>query len=141
MEKCANPIPMSDAIGFDNDGTPHLVGQRCSHCGKVMPGRRLACANCFRADGLESADLGTDGMIFAWTIVHRSFPGVPVPIISAAVRLSSGAHVLGNVEGLSPDPKAVADCPGVQVDFATLDAPDGSKLIRYFFKPLTGDAA
>lgn len=133
------PVPMSDAIAFREDGTPYLAGLRCLNCGEVIPGRRMACLACLEAEGLELADLGSSGTIFAWTIVYRSYPGVPVPLVSAVVRLASGAHVRGNVEGLVPEAEAVAKCPRVILAFATLEAPDGTELIRYFFKPLAGE--
>ncbi|MGE4302659.1 MAG: Zn-ribbon domain-containing OB-fold protein [Novosphingobium sp.] len=134
-----HPVAMSDAIGFHEDGSPFLTGLACSKCGEVTPGHHMACPACFEATGLQPVDLGRHGTIFAWTIVYRSHPGVSVPLISAAIKLDSGAHVLGNIEGLAADPEAVAACLGVTVDFATLKAPDGTDLIRYLFKPQPGD--
>lgn len=135
-ETLARPVPMSGAIAFAEDGSPYLAGQQCTTCGEVMPGHRIACARCFSSGTLQPCALGSVGMIFAWTIVHRSFPGVPVPLVSATVRLESGAHLRGNVEGLAPDPDAVAACGPVAVHFDTIAAPDGTPVIRYLFRPV-----
>jgi uncharacterized OB-fold protein len=135
-----NPVPMAEIIGFAPDGAPYLHGLRCSSCGVVSPGRRLACPSCLATSGLEPAKLGNRGTIFAFTIVHRSFPGVPVPLISAVVRLDSGAHVRGNIEGLAPQPDAVLACAKVEVEFDTITADDGTPLIRYVFRPADGAA-
>ncbi len=135
------PVPMSDAIGLDEAGQPYLAGQRCTSCAEVLPGRQLACPKCFATGTLEPVKLGMRGTIFAWTIVTRSFPGVKVPLISAVVALEGGAYLKGNIEGLEPDPEAVANCPGVSVAFDSVTAPDGTELIRYVFHPLKEPAA
>jgi len=129
------PVPMSDAIALDEAGQPYLSGQRCTSCGEVLPGRHLACPRCFATGTLEPVRLGMRGTVFAWTIVMRSFPGVKVPLISAVVALEGGGYIKGNIEGLLPDPDAVANCPGISVAFDRVTAPDGTQLVRYVFHP------
>jgi uncharacterized protein len=138
-DSLVQPVPMSDAIAFADDGRPYLSGLRCGACGEITPGRRMACPKCASARELEPAELGDEGTIFAWTIVNRSFPGVPVPLISAVVAMSSGAHLRGNIEELPAEPEAVAACSSVRVKFAKLAAADGTELIRYYFTPTTGE--
>src|SRR5689334_23852397 len=42
--------------------------------------------------------------LYAYSIVHRSFPGVAVPYVSAIVDLDGGGSLKGNLIDVEPDP-------------------------------------
>ena len=82
--------------------------------------------------------LSTKGKLYSFCIVHRSFPGIDVPYISAIVDLEGGGTLKGNLINVEPDPANVEfDMP---VDVVFDDAlgrkdKDGNSYISYFFQP------
>ena len=69
--------------------------------------------------------------------MHRSFPGVEVPYISAIVDLEGGGTLKGNLINIEPDPKKLKfDMP---VDIVIKDAGrkdrEGNSYLAYFFQP------
>ena len=70
--------------------------------------------------------------------MHRSFPGIEVPYISAIVDLDDGTAIKGNLIGIEPDPDQIEfDMP---VDVVYDDAlgrkdKEGNAYLSYFFKP------
>jgi uncharacterized OB-fold protein len=82
--------------------------------------------------------LGNKGKLYSYCIVHRSFPGIEVPYISAIVDLEGGGTIKGNLIDTDPDPDKIEfDMP---VDVVFQDAlgrkdAEGNSYISYFFKP------
>jgi len=82
--------------------------------------------------------LSTRGALYVYSIVHRSFPGVEVPYISAVVDLEGGGTVKGNLIGIDPDPEKIR--LGMPVDVVFKDAlgrkdREGNAYLSYFFQP------
>ena len=70
------------------------------------------CSKCGARDQLAAVKLGTKGKLYAYSIVHRSFPGIEVPYISAIVDLEGGGTLKGNLISVEPDPKNLSStCP------------------------------
>ena len=86
---------------------PHLVAHECQSCGALFFDRRNACANCGRTTFGERR-LSGEGVLRAFTIVHRAAPEVPVPYVSGIIDLDSGGVVKANVVGIDPTPEHVA---------------------------------
>lgn len=125
-------------VQFDDSGEPWLQGMRCSHCAAVFPGRRLACGSCGRRDTLAPARLAERGRLYSYTIVRRSFPGVPVPFVAAVVDLEGGGSIRGTLLEAEPDPaKLPFDMP-VKVVFRDTGQKDeeGRHFLSHFFVPL-----
>lgn len=122
-------------IGADN--RPHLEGVRCEACHEVMVGTHRACPKCATVGALKPVALSDTGALYSYAIVHRSFPGVKTPIVSAIVRLDDGAFVRGNLEGVEPKPEAIAFDMPVRIAFDVRDAGDdrGGRLVRPVFVP------
>jgi uncharacterized OB-fold protein len=80
--------------------------------------------------------------LLVYSIVHRSFPGIETPYISAIVDLEGGGTVKGNLIGVDPDPEKIQ--MGMSVEVVYKDAlgrkdKEGNSYISYFFQP--ADAA
>ena len=82
--------------------------------------------------------LADRGELYSYCIVHRSFPGIDVPYVSAIVDLDGGGTVKGNLINVAPDP---AEIPfGMPVEVVYGDAlgrkdADGNAYLAYFFQP------
>lgn len=136
-------LPALPIIRISDRGEASLVGSRCTHCGATYTTERLACAACCRRDGIEPQPLGMSGTLYNYTIVHRSYPGVPVPFVSAIVDLEGGGTLRGTLVEVEPDPvKLPRDLP---VDIVFRDTgqtgPEGKPFLSYFFVPAQGHVA
>jgi len=137
-EAQAKPLPVVDYLKIPDDGDPYLEGQKCSACGATFLGARRVCSKCGARDSMTAVRLPNSGKLYAYSIVHRSFPGIDVPYISAVVDLDDGTAIKGNLIGIEPDPEKIAF--GMPVEVVYDDAlgrkdRDGNSYISYFFKP------
>lgn len=135
-------VPAVPIIHIGDDGEASLMGSRCANCGQTYPGERMACASCGRRDAIEPVRLGNRGTLYNYTIVHRSYPGVAVPFVSAIVDLEGGGSLRGTLIDVEPDPaKLPRDMP---VDIVFRDAgqtnKEGKHFLSYFFAPAQGAA-
>ena len=87
---------------------------------------------------MSTVKLPNEGKLYSYSIVHRSFPGIEVPYVSAIVDLDDGTAIKGNLINVEPDlDKIEFDMP-VEVIFA--DAlgrkdGDGNSYLSCFFQP------
>src|SRR5262245_31432533 len=88
------PRPVVDWLKFDASG-PYLEGHRCEQCSAVYLSTRAQCAKCTARDALRPVRLATRGTLYAYSIVHRSHPGIAVPYVSAIVDLDGGGTIKG----------------------------------------------
>tara|TARA_X000000368_G_C22594670_1_gene520992 strand:- start:237 stop:506 length:270 start_codon:yes stop_codon:yes gene_type:complete len=87
---------------------------------------------------MSTVKLPNEGKLYSYSIVHRSFPGIEVPYISAIVDLDDGTAIKGNLINVEPDPDKIEFDMPVEVIFA--DAlgrkdGDGNSYLSYFFQP------
>lgn len=132
------PLPVVEFLKIPDGGEPYLEGHRCRNCGAIFLGVRDNCSKCGARDEMEKIRLSNNGEIYAYSIVHRSFPGIDVPYISAIVDLEGGGTVKGNLIDVDPDPDAIHF--GMPVEVVFDDAlgrkdSDGNSYLSYFFKP------
>ena len=134
------PLPVVEYLKLPDGGDPYLEGHRCRECGAVFIGSRDNCSKCGARNSMEKIQLSNKGKLYAYSIVHRSFPGIDVPYVSAIVDLEGGGTVKSNLIDVDPDPdKLHFDMP---VDVVFGDAlnrkdSDGNSYISFFFKPAT----
>ncbi len=121
-------------IRLDSGGEAYLEGQRCGDCGATHVGARLACSACASRTALRPVRLAREGRLNAYAIVHRSFPGVLTPFISAVVDLEGGGCLKGNLKGVAANPESITLGMPVQVAFENLDTADGA-YVAYAFRP------
>ncbi len=101
----ARQVPYVGYLSLGSD--PHLVANECSSCGALFFDRRNACANCGARD-FGTRRLANDGVLRAFTIVHRATPDVQVPYVSGIVDLDGGGVVKANIVGIHPDPGSLS---------------------------------
>lgn len=134
----AQPLPVVPYLKIPEGGEPYLEGHRCDGCGATFLGERAICSKCGARDQMSTVTLPNKGELYAYSIVHRSFPGIDVPYISAVVDLEDGTAIKGNLIDVEPDPEKIEFGMPVEVVFA--DAlgrkdKDGNSYLSYFFKP------
>jgi uncharacterized OB-fold protein len=96
----------------------------------------LACTSCGKRDTVTEFRVSPKGTLHAWSIVHRSYPGVSVPFISAIVDLDDGTVLKGNLRGVEPRPEAIKFGMPIRVvvdDAGRRDA-KGNSYVSYFFE-------
>jgi uncharacterized OB-fold protein len=133
------PLPVVDFLKIpDGGGEPYLEGSKCKSCGAVFLGERNVCSKCGTRDQMQSQKLANKGHLYVYSIVHRSFPGVQVPYVSAVVDLEGGGTVKGNLIGIDPNPEKIE--MGMPVRVVYKDAlgrkdREGNSYLSYFFEP------
>jgi uncharacterized OB-fold protein len=87
---------------------------------------------------MQPTRLSNRGSLYVFSIVHRSFPGVEVPYVSAVVDLEGGGTVKGNLINVEPSPEKIKI--GMPVEVVFKDAlgrkdREGNSYVSYFFQP------
>ena len=132
-------LPAAKCLVKGADGWA-LHGVKCTECGAVyVEEARHTCASCHARNCLETTTLSQTGKLYSFSIVHRSFPGIDVPYISAIVDLDGGGTIKGNIIEVEPEPENLPFNLPLQIVFG--DAlgrkdKDGNAYCSYFFKPL-----
>lgn len=122
-------------------GAPFLEALACERCGKIFLDARRHCAACGARDALLPKMLQQTGSLHAYTIVHRSLPGVKVPYVSAVIDLDGGGTVKGNLLEVAADPKVIAIGMRVRLTYPLIERepkPDGESrppILSYAFVP------
>jgi uncharacterized OB-fold protein len=129
--------PIVPFLRLGNNGEePYLVGQKCTHCGAVYLGSRVACSKCSATGPFNEIRLSDTGKLWVYSIVHQSAPGIPVPYIAGIVDLPEGVSVRCTVIDTEPDPKKIQF--GMPVEMVTKkvrEDKDGNDVIAFFFRP------
>ena len=90
---------------------------------------------------METFRLSNTGRLYAYSIVHRSFPGIDVPYVSAIVDVDGGGTLKGNLIDVEPDPGAIEFDMPVEIVFGdALGRTDGegNSYVAFFFRPVNG---
>jgi uncharacterized OB-fold protein len=141
MAEEARPLPAVPYLKLPEDGDPYLEGHECGSCGSIFLGERSVCSKCGARDQMKTRKLSNRGTLHVYSIVHRSFPGIEVPYVSAIVDLEGGGTVKGNLIGIDPDPEKIQF--GMPVELVYKDAlgrkdKEGNSYVSYFFQPANG---
>ena len=132
------PLPAVPYIKIPDGADPYLEAQECGSCGSTFLGERDVCSKCGARDQMSAIKLPNSGKLYSFSIVHRSFPGIEVPYISAIVDLDDGTAIKGNLINVEPDPEKIEFDMPVEVIFAdALGRKDkeGNSYLSYFFQP------
>lgn len=134
----SGPLPVVDFLKLPEGGDPFLEGHKCSSCDAVYLGERKACSKCGARGTIEATKLANTGTLYVYSIVHRSFPGIEVPYVSAIVDLDGGGTVKGNLINVEADPEKIEF--GMPVEVVYKDAlgrkdREGNSYLSYFFQP------
>ena len=133
-----NVLVATNYIRQEN-GEYFLSGLKCKGCNSIFLGDRSSCGKCFARDCFVELKLANTGKLYSYSIVHRSFPGVDVPYVSAIVDLDGGGTVKGNLVDVDLDPQNISFDMKVKIIFK--DAlgrkdKDGNSYISFFFAPI-----
>ena len=131
------PLPVVPFLKIPDQGNPYLEGQQCKNCSAIFLGERETCSKCGKSDGFDGKTLSSNGELYVYSIVHRSFPGIEVPYISAIVDLEGGGTVKGNLINIDPDPEKVKMGMPVETIFKVAPTKDaeGNEYLAYYFQP------
>ena len=131
------PLPVVPFLKIPEQGDPYLEGYRCGGCDAVFLGERKICAKCGARDRMGPSKLSNRGELYVFSIVHRSFPGIDVPYISAIVDLEGGGVVKGNLVNIDPDPEKIRMGMPVEVIYQIAPRKDsqGNEYLTYYFQP------
>ena len=141
MTAPADLRPAAQLIQIEPDGRASIRGFRCAECGTVVSESTLCCRNCTSRVPPVPYSAAETGTLHSWTIVHRSFPGVAVPFVSAIVDLDDGLTVKGTLKGIEHD-GLKPDLP-IRLHFDTAGGAvdkDGNPYVGFHFEPLGADA-
>ena len=129
--------PVVPYLKYSSEGRPYLAGTRCTKCGETFVGDREVCAKCGAREAMREMRLADTGKLYNYTIVHRNFPGVPVPFVSAIVDLDGGGTLKGNLLEIEPDPARIKFDMPVKVVYRDAGRKDkeGNSYLAYFFVP------
>lgn len=121
------------------NGEYFLSGLKCKSCNSIFLEDRSSCGKCFARDCFDELKLANTGKLYSYSIVHRSFPGVDVPYVSAIVDLDGGGTIKGNLVDVDVDPLNISFDMNVKIIFK--DAlgrkdKDGNSYISFFFAPI-----
>lgn len=128
------PQPLASIIKIGADGAPFLEGFQCGSCREVLLEYRRGCPKCGAVASLVPKRLADHGKLHSYSIVHRSFPGVSTPFISAVVELDGGGFLKGNLLGVAPKPEAIRFDMPVRIEFDRRPCADADRdVLRYVF--------
>ena len=134
----SGPLPVVPYLKIPASGDPVPGRAAVRELRQDLPGRATTCSNCGERDRIEARSLAKTGTLYVYSIVHRSFPGIEVPYVSAIVDLDGGGTVKGNLIGIDPD--AGEDHDGhagrgrLQEGARAKDA-EGNEYLTYYFQP------
>ncbi len=130
-------VPIVPFLRLPEDGEPYLVAQRCTACGATYLGRRRACGRCLGRGPFEEIGLSRRGVLYVWSIVHQSLPGVAVPYVVGIVDLPEGVSVRCNLVDVEPDPARLRF--GMPVELTTAISQqdrEGNDVVAFAFRPV-----
>ena len=135
-EVAANADPRFVAAGLvvvDGNGEPRLVGGRCGACEAVSFPRAAVCTNCL-AEDIASVDLGVQGTLYSYSVVHQAPKGWAVPYALGYVDLPGDVRVLAHLD-VRPESIVINMPMKLAVGIVGADAA-GAQLLSYTFKPV-----
>ena len=134
------PRPATGVIRIARSGEPFIEAFKCGRCSAVVTEQTLSCRACGVREAPEAYRSPETGALWTWSVVHRSYPGIEVPFVSAIVDLDGGLTLKGTVVGADLGKlyqgmrlKLVFDDAGGAMD------KNGATYIGYHFIP-EGDA-
>ena len=119
------------------DERSHLIGSKCTACGRTFFPRQFVCRVCMEKDTMEETALSTRGRIDTFSVVHVAPLGFKAPYIQAFVDLPEGPRVFSVITGCDPSEDALETGTEVElvIDKITEDE-RGNDLIGYRFRPV-----
>ncbi len=136
-EEGKKPLPVVPFLKIPDKGDPYLEGHKCKSCGAIVLQSLRACPKCGGRETYEPVRLADKGVLHVFSIVHRSFPGIQTPYVSAVVDLEGGGTVKSNLVNVDPSPEKVKFGMPVEVIYQIAPRKDseGNEYLTYYFQP------
>ena len=136
----SEPRPAHRAVRTGSDGSHWIESLRCEDCGAIVAEPAMACRRCASRRPLVAVRGAGPGKLYSWAVIHRSYPGIAVPFVSAIVDLDGGMTLKGTLR----DVDMVSLRPGLAVRVVFDDAcgardSQGAPYVGFHF--VAGDAA
>ena len=100
-QTAVSPRPGHKAIRIALDGSAFIEGFRCAACGAAFPEPVMACRACADRARPQAFRATDAGKLYSWSVVHRSYPGIAVPFVSAIVDLDDGLTLKGTLRDVA----------------------------------------
>jgi len=126
---------------FEMEGEePHLIGTRCSKCGKAFFPPRSVCSYCLTDEGIEPARLGNRGKLYAYTVINvasREFnPPYPFGFVIIEPEMIRIPTLLTEM----PDQEILEAGTEMEMVVTKLrDDKEGNEIVTYKFRPVAND--
>ena len=107
-EAAKKPLPVVDFLKIPESRRSLPRRSQVRQLRRHLPRRARGLLEVRRArQDRRPTKLSNEGTLYVYSIVHRSFPGIEVPYVSAIVDLDGGGTVKGNLIGVEPDPEKI----------------------------------
>lgn len=136
------PLPIVSFLRIPENEPPYLAGTKCGACGQVFLGDdRTVCSACSARGRMQPMRLADRGELYVFSIIHRSFPGVETPFISAVVDLEGGGTVKGTLKNIAPEPERIQLGMPVEViyEIAPRKDKEGNEYLTFYFQPASAN--
>jgi uncharacterized OB-fold protein len=119
-----------ELVRLDASGKPHLIGGRCKNCGAFSFPRAEVCTSCL-SEEIEAVNLGDEGMLYSYSIVHQAPRGWTTPYALGYVDLTDDVRVLAHID--VPHAALAIEMP-VKLSVGVVGSDDsGAPLMSYTF--------
>ena len=138
VEKTVKRIPVINSLRLNADGTRGVfIGKQCRQCKEYFLGTPKFCLNC-SSDDLEPLELGTEGILKTYTIIHTPPAGWQgaVPYILGSVELPERVEILTEVIGCPQESIKIGMKMGIALESGGLDA-NGNEILVHKWKPVS----
>jgi uncharacterized OB-fold protein len=120
-------------------GEGRILGRLCDSCDRVLVPARSFCDRCHAETG-QWFEVGTEGVVEMFTVVHEAFRGLPEPPYALAYVTLDGADTAlpAYVRGVvleNPDEYTVQLAIGSRLRVAFASEPSGT-VADYWFEPV-----
>lgn len=113
----------------------YLIGAKCAQCGVTYLGPRQYCGACSSQGPFSEVQLGREGKVHVWSIIHQAPAYANPPYATAIVDLAEGVAVNTNL-AVEPKPENIKF--GMPVRMYTekvSEDREGNSYVAYKFKP------
>ena len=136
-------VAVADGIFDIRDGSPVLLGSRCTNCDNHMFPRQSGCPRCLFNEQ-EDVELATRGTL--WTLTVQAFPPKAPPYLGPVgddfepygvgyVELPGQLRVEGRLTIADPEKLQIGMEMELMLDPLTIDE-DGNQVVTYEFAPV-----
>ena len=136
-------VAVADGIFTIADGSPKLLGSRCTNCGNHMFPRQSGCPKCM-FNTQEDVELATRGTLWTWTV--QAFPPKAPPYLGPVgddfvpygvgyVELEGQLRVEGRLTESDPDKLVIGMEMELVLEHLSVDE-DGNDVVTYAFAPV-----